>query len=219
VSTSELSQPSKAARTAPSLAIDVYYDFVCPWCLIGIRNLRTALRELARALPDVQVNVRWRGHQLLPGTPRDGVPYQAFYVARLGSAQAVAARRAQVRRAGQAAGITFAFERIEVMPNTAAALRLAAAIDAQGNPAQTEALIDRLFTAYFIEGENIGDARVLERIGGALPKQSAGARPDQRNDHAVTGVPFFVFNGSRELAGAQSSEVLLNAMLEALYDE
>ena len=33
----------------PSLSIDVYVDFICPWCLIGKRQLQRALAQLREA--------------------------------------------------------------------------------------------------------------------------------------------------------------------------
>src|SRR4051794_34089042 len=73
------SESSDAGRTAPSIEIEVFFDFVCPWCLIGKRHLLSALSQLAKVRPDVQVRVLWRSHQLLPHIPPEGVPYQPFY--------------------------------------------------------------------------------------------------------------------------------------------
>src|ERR1700709_1906501 len=67
-----------------SLTVDAHFDFVCPWCLVGKRNLDAAVSRLASLRPEVSVKVRWHSHQLLPDTPVGGLPYQAFYVARLG---------------------------------------------------------------------------------------------------------------------------------------
>ena len=49
-----------------TLSIEVYFDFICPWCLIGKRQLDQALAQLRVAQPEVQVAVSWRGVQLLP---------------------------------------------------------------------------------------------------------------------------------------------------------
>ena len=56
------------------LKVKVYFDFICPWCLIGKRNLETALRLLAQQRPDVRVQVAWLGLQLLPQVPLQGEP-------------------------------------------------------------------------------------------------------------------------------------------------
>lgn len=60
------------------LTIDAFFDFICPWCLVGKRNLETAVSLFAGMRSDIRVTVRWRSYQLLPHTPSDGLPYQAF---------------------------------------------------------------------------------------------------------------------------------------------
>lgn len=216
-----------------SLTVEVYFDLICPWCLIGKRNLETAIRQLAALRPQVRVKVSWISQQLLPDTPVSGIPYQSFYVARLGSPEAVAARRAQVQRAGDAAGIKFAFDRIELMPNTAAAHGLVAWSRAYGTAAQQAEVVERLFTAYFIDGKNISDPDVLAQIGAEsgldrdavvlhLLGQRGGSNPGEWQSsearHAVDGVPYFAFNDRFALSGAQSSEAMLHAMMHSLRD-
>jgi predicted DsbA family dithiol-disulfide isomerase len=156
------------------------------------------------------------------------VPYQAFYVARLGSAAAVAARRAQVRRAGAAAGVELAFDRIAVMPNTAAAHELVAWAGEQGTAEQQSAVIGRVFEAYFIHAEDIGDPSVLARCAAAcgfapegLVERLADTRegrtpPRAANDLPAAGVPLFVFNRSQALSGAHPPDTLLAAMLQSV---
>ena len=75
----------KNAATPTLLTVEVFFDFVCPWCLIGKRQLDAAVGRLARLRPDVRLQVVWHSHPLLPDTPVGGLPYQAFYVARLRS--------------------------------------------------------------------------------------------------------------------------------------
>ena len=201
-----------------SLTVEVFFDFVCPWCLIGKRHLDAAARRLAELRPDVRLEVVWRSHPLLPDIPLGGVPYQAFYVARLGSPEAVARRRAQVQQIGTAAGIRFAFERIKVLPNTAAAHAWVARAAATASQAQQARLIEQIFTAYFVEGEDIGDALVLERIAQACGVQAAAPGEGQRalGHYPVGGVPCFVFDGALALSGAEPPGMLVDAMLQAL---
>ena len=214
----------KDAATPTLLTVEVFFDFVCPWCLIGKRQLDAAARELARLRPDVRLQLVWHSHPLLPATPVGGLPYQAFYVARLGSAEAVARRRAQVQQAGTAAGVRFAFERIEVLPNTAAAHAQVAQAAAHGTEAQQARLIERIFTAYFLEGQDIGDPALLAQLAlecGLPGEAPGGAQAHERPTHAtvrhlVNGVPYFVFDGALAISGAASSDALLGAMLQAI---
>ena len=213
------------------LQIDVHFDFLCPWCFIGKRHLAAARDRLAELLPDVRTRVAWRSHLLLPDLPLQGVPYGPFYVARLGSAEAVAARRLQVQQAARAAGLGLAFERITVMPNTAAAHDLVALAAEVASEARQADYVERVFGAYFVDGADIGDPAVLERLAvdSGLPRQQVQARlsdapavrkrrlrPPQQAAAAVGGVPCFVFDGTIGLSGALPPEVLLDTMLRAL---
>ena len=216
-----------------SLTVDVHFDFVCPWCLIGKRNLDAAIGRLTSLRPDIRVKVQWHSHQLLPDIAAGGVPYQAFYVARLGSAAAVDARRAQVQEAAGAAGVQLAFDRIEVMPNTRAAHNLVSWAVSTRAGFQPASLIDRIFTGYFLDGVDIGNPDALERIGLAcgldaarLAEHLAASRRDDslvipRSPQAesVRGVPHFVINSALSLSGAYSPGAIVDAMLRSTGDQ
>ncbi|MGF6638228.1 putative DsbA family dithiol-disulfide isomerase [Paraburkholderia sp. MM5496-R1] len=219
-------QPGIETAERPPMTIEVFFDFICPWCLIGKRNMDAAVRRFAGLRPDVPLAVLWRSHQLLPDTPLNGKDYQAFYLDRLGSPEAVAARRAQVQRAGYHAGVEFAFDRIGVLPNTAAAHQLVAYAASRGSEAQLASLIDRMFTAYFMEGENIGEPRILEQLGlecgldyaGLTDHLAESGRHMLHSSHRVNGVPHFVFNAGYALSGAHSPDAIFEAMVLAVRD-
>jgi predicted DsbA family dithiol-disulfide isomerase len=212
------------AGAGTPLAVEVHFDFVCPWCLIGKRQLDAALRRFRADMPGVRVDIAWRSHQLLPATPVEGIDYQDFYIRRLGSPEAVAVRRMQVREAGRAAGVEFAFDRIRLLPNTARAHDLVARAGLHAPAEQQAALIERIFVAYFLEGQDIGHPDVLKRLGRecGLPDDAPDAAADAARgtrrpygNPAISGVPFFVFNGTHALSGAASAESLLETMLHA----
>lgn len=218
-----------------SLSIDVLFDLICPWCLIGKKHLDAAIAQIRAELPDLSVAVEWRSLPLIPETPLEGVPYRAFYLARLGSAANVAMRQAQVRAAAHGAGLTLALDRIEVFPNTLLAHRLIRFVrEDHGAPAAAQ-LVDNLFSRYFLRAENIGDAQVLraalDECGIALPGD-----PDVRLHHDLswlpslestfdplhshgTGVPSFIFDGRLALSGAHPPAVLVAAMHRALAQD
>lgn len=209
---------------APALRIDAYFDLICPWCWIGKSLLLQARERLAASDPQACVEVYWHSVQLIADVPEEGWPYVAFYERRLGSALAVRTRQAQVlEAASRAGGVTIDFARIVTFPNTRQAHRLLAQAAPQLAPAAFEALLQRLFEAYFQRGENLGDADTLARIARQHSVDLA-AEPGQPIPEVwgaqggVSGVPFFVFNRRRALSGAQPVEVLLAAMQQCARD-
>jgi predicted DsbA family dithiol-disulfide isomerase len=207
------------------LAVTVYFDLICPWCLIGKRNLETAFTMLEQSDPQVTVKVDWRSTQLLAHVPDDGLDFTAFYEARLGGAAAVRARQAQVLAAAREAGCEIAFERIPRMPNTAKAHRLLHFARSAG-PSRFEQLLDRLFQAHFMDGLDIGDAGVLASLAQACGydgKTTATRIQDPRLDSAwrgaAAGVPLYVFGDGAAISGAHPPATLHGQMRRAAMEQ
>ncbi len=198
------------------LDVEFAFDFVCPWCLIGLRQLQQAEREWSRDTSRPALRMQWRATQLLPDTPLEGFNYKEFYEARLGGPGAVALRRAQVQGAAAQVGLRLAFERIETLPNTALAHAMTVQALLMGNPRQRQRWIERVFEAYFLEGQDIGRRPVLDALWKevGLPPQTAEL-PRAVVLHAISAVPRFVFNDRVTLSGAQPAAALLQAMDEA----
>jgi len=209
--------------THASLDIDVYFDLICPWCLIGKRQLEKALEALAKVPQSPSVRIRWHSVQLIPGVPAQGLDFGAFYLQRLGSAAAVAARQAQVRSAASEAGVDLHFERIQRFPNTLQAHQMLAYASQHLAADRLHSLIDALMCGYFQRGANLGDLDVLLSMGQQYGLDSDAARAWIAQGQGipepvqVPGVPFFVFNQRLSLSGAQPAERLLQAMQEACH--
>ncbi|WP_044874361.1 DsbA family oxidoreductase [Pseudomonas sp. LFM046] len=200
------------------LLVEMAFDFICPWCLIGKRNLQKALRSLAMSRSDVQVEVRWKGVQLLSHLPAQGVPFEEFYAERLGSPAAVRARQAQVLAAAEMAGVDLELHRIRVMPNTANAHRLFERAAQSGTPEQVDALLEHLFSAYFQLGADLGDRGLLLRVAESCGFDRAALEAVLRDDAQpyvgsgammASSVPAFVIDQRLSLVGAQPPEQIL----------
>ena len=208
------------------LDIEVGFDFICPWCLIGLRNLQTALGLLRAEQPHASVRLRWRGVQLLPDVPQGGWPFKEFYLRRLGGEAAMRQRQAMVLRAAEAAGARIDYASIAVMPNTADAHRLLAYAERSGGTARRDAVLERLLRGYFEAGDDIGDPQVLLAHGAAAGMERAAMQAELRGasqpyhaggiGNGSSGVPFYAFNGELAMTGAQPPELLLAAMRAAL---
>ncbi|MFC5593253.1 DsbA family oxidoreductase [Lysobacter niastensis] len=208
--------------TSNPLTIGIHFDLICPWCLIGKRQLTLARDRFEQQRPDVAVETVWKPVQLLPDIPEQGLPFAEFYERRLGSPDAVRMRQEQVTQAARNVGLDLDLTRIERMPNTARAHRLLLRVEALGVPALYESLLERLFAAYFQRGQDIGDASTLRALAhetGVPADLCADATPDEawpRDVVAFNGVPYFVFNGRLSVSGAQDAATLLAAMHRAI---
>jgi predicted DsbA family dithiol-disulfide isomerase len=208
------------------LLIEIGFDFICPWCLIGLRHLQAALRTLHKLRPDVEAQLYWRGVQLLPLAPAQGWPFHEFYLRRLGGEAALRQRQGVVQAAAEAAGVQINYGAIGVMPNTADAHRLLEFAGRHGSAAQRDALLEGLFRGYFENGDDLGDRAVLLAHGAAL-----GFEPGElqavlqgadipyaggAGSGAAGGVPSYSIGGRLALSGAQPPDVMLAALLNAL---
>lgn len=209
-----------------TLNIEMTFDFICPWCLIGKCSLEAALQRLASVRPEWRAQVSWLGMQLLPEVPLQGEPFADFYVRRLGGKRAVRARQAEVRAAARRAGVEIALERIQRMPNTARVHRLFLRAAQLGSTKQQQALLDGLFRAYFQDGEDLGRAETLcavLRRHGYDPQDFAEVLAEEsryfigrRVGLADISVPLFLVDGRPFALGAQSPEQLLAALCRTL---
>jgi predicted DsbA family dithiol-disulfide isomerase len=210
------------------IQIDIVSDVVCPWCFIGKHRLEAALQLLRVERPDVAPRIRWLPYFLNPDTPEEGEPYRPFLEKKFGGPEKLAQIQAHVAEAGRTAGIEFAFERIELRANTLRAHRLIRRVQKTGDAG---VLVERLFAAHFLNGENIGDAGVLARIAGECGDDEAAAlayllseedaaevraQAERGQRMGISGVPFFIFNGRYGIGGAQPPEVLLDALRQSL---
>jgi predicted DsbA family dithiol-disulfide isomerase len=183
---------------------------------------------LAEQHPDVKPAVRWLPFQLNPDLPSEGIP-RSEYIARKFGARGNTYER--VSKVGETVGIPFAFNKIEVQPNTVNAHRLLHYAEQQG---AQDAVAEVLFEAYFINGANITDVDTLADVAakGGLDRAQArawlasdaerevvvGADAEARNA-GIGGVPFFIFNRAVGVSGAQDPQTLVDAMVQAMQPE
>ncbi len=201
-----------------TLHIEIYSDVVCPWCYVGKRRLERALTQFSG-----EARTTWRPFQLNPTMPLDGWDRRSYLEAKFGSLEAFERLEGQVIEAGAAEGIPFAFDRIARTPNTLAAHRLI--WHAQRHDKQ-DAVVEALFHAYFVEGQDIGNietlARVatragLERTGTETFLKGDGGIADVKAEEAaghrlgIRGVPYFVMNGAYAISGAHPPESFISA--------
>lgn len=221
--------PVQAAYSGPmpELTVDVWSDVVCPWCYLGRGRLVAALAAFEHA---GDVRVRWHAFELDPDAPRiSGTSSAERLAARYGrTVEQAQGMHAEMEARAAAEGLRMDFARARD-GNTFDAHRLIAWAQDQG---AGDAMCERLMTAYFAEGEAIGDPDVLARLAGDAGLDAAAAaamldgtdwagevRDDERRaaELGIRGVPFFVLGDRFGLSGAQSAE-LLERVLRRAWD-
>ncbi len=209
------------------MRIDIVFDTVCPWCFVGKKRFDRALRQR----PDLAPEIRYRSFLLNPDLPPGGVNREEWLERKFGSSQQYERIIEALIFTGKGEGINFALDKIERTPNSANSHRLVRLAQTIG--AQSEA-VDLLFSAFFERGLDIGDPEVLIRLAEEIgvDRQVATSHLLSENDlnsvfnenarmHrlGVTGVPCYIFNESKAIAGAQEPEIILRMFDMAAAEE
>lgn len=202
--------------------IEMAYDFICPWCWIGHRNLKLALQEAG--LPDT-IQPTFTPFELNPDMPPEGMDRRAYRTAKFGSWARSQAMDAQVTQLGKQVGLAFNYDRVNVTPNTRLAHRLMMFAAQSADSARVDALFEAIFAAYFSNGENIGRASVLARVAASVGFDAAEVERDLLGDQdlaafearleavrdGIRAVPSFRV-GRHLVQGAQPPEILSKAL-------
>jgi predicted DsbA family dithiol-disulfide isomerase len=199
--------------------VQVWSDFACPWCALGLVRLDVARREFEHG---DEIRVVHRSYELRPraSSSRELSMVDAVAAKYGTTTERVRARYEHLVALGREVGLVFDFDRVK-LGSTFDAHRLA---QAARSTSSEDALLRGLFRAYFTEGQLLSDHAVLREVAaaaglddGVTDKVLTGelyAR-EVRIDEAeareldVTGVPFFLINGSWPIPGAQDVETLV----------
>lgn len=205
-----------------ALTIDFVSDVVCPWCVIGLRSLETAL---ARAADVVTAEIRFHPFELNPAMPPEGENIVEHIGRKYGATpEQSAGTRAMIRERAAEFGFQMAMTDESRIYNTFDAHRL---LHWAGLTGDQHALKMTLFTAYFTEGRNPGDRAVLlaaAEQAGLDPAEAArvldqGLYADEvRAEEAlwqsrgINAVPAIVLDGRYLISGGQPPEAFEQAL-------
>ncbi len=202
--------------------IDFVSDVVCPWCVIGLRSLETALTRLQG---QVQADIHFQPFELNPQMAPEGEDIADHLRKKYGSTpEQIRQNGENIRARGAALGFAFDMDKRDRTYNTFDAHRLLHWADQEG---KGSALKHALFDAYFSRGENVSDREVLVRAAesAGLPADrardilSSGAYADDVRrqekfyiDNGIHGVPAVIVNERHLISGGQPPEVFEQAL-------
>ena len=209
------------SQTAISpVTIDVVSDVVCPWCFIGKRRLEKALA----LKPNIPVQVRFHPYFLNPWVPREGMSRDEYLTTKFGSPERYQGIAGRVAAAAASEGLTYAVDKMKRQPNTLDCHRLIMWAQAGGKAAQMK---QHLMNLYFTAGADLSDRDVLVGAAAAVGMDADKTRDllasdvdvdtvesaaNSAKDAGIDGVPTFILGGVAAVTGAQSPEVLANAI-------
>jgi predicted DsbA family dithiol-disulfide isomerase len=206
--------------------IDIWSDVVCPWCYLGKRRLERALDEFEHR---GEVSIAHRSFQLDPSRPKHAtMSRRQMLMAKYHLTEdQVAEMDGKMERTAARDGLIYRLSPEGVTGNTLDAHRLLHFAKARG---REEAMLDRLYRAYFSEQRSVFDTDSLmalakdagldgsearEVLNGDAYSEDVDADIKEARLLGVSGVPFFVIDDRYGVSGAQPVDVFRQVLSHA----
>ena len=208
-----------------NLKIEIWSDYVCPFCYIGKRRLEEALEQTGLS---EKAEIVFKAYELDPNSAAESNDSVRVDLAKKYGMSAQEAKNMtdNVELQAKTVGLDYDFDKM-TPANTFNAHRLAKLAEQEG---LSKAVTENLLKAYFIDGEKIGTDDVLLRIA-----EEAGLSRDrvkevldsdefaedvkmdieEAGQLGVKGVPFFVINRKYAISGAQPVDAFAEALRQA----
>lgn len=211
------------------MKITIWSDFVCPFCYIGATHLEKALENFDHA---DDVEIEYKSYQLEPGAQYEPEKtYMQAMIDRKGASEEQMQQMVdQIDEMATNAGLNYNFEDMK-LTDTFPAHRVFQYAKEEGKGIE---YYNKLYEAFFLNGELISDATVLKRIGTEIGLDETRIEEILENEKeydkevvsdiyeasqvGVQGVPFFVFNNKYGVSGAQPVEVF-EQVLTQVHEE
>lgn len=207
------------------MRVDIWSDVVCPWCYVGRTRFEKALGSFAHR---DEVEVVYRSFELDPAQSSDTRQTVLEMLSQKYGMPPEQARQAEDRVAGlaRAEGLDYSSQR--PVGNTFGLHRV---LHLGREKGVQHDLLTSVYQAYFGQGQQIFDSSVITAVaekagldGGTVRHvlddtdryaDDVRADEDEARRLGITGVPFFVFDMSLGVSGAQATETFTQALEQA----
>lgn len=207
------------------MQVEIWSDIICPFCYIGKRKFEAALEKFPKK---DEVKITWKSYQLDPNIKfqPDKDIYTYLAEAKGQSREWSIKMHENVVNMAKSVGLEYNFDKA-VVANSFDAHRVIQLAKKHG---LGDAIEEKLFKAYFTEGKNFADhetlttlgeevglnrEEILEVLSGDALADNVKSDIEEGMQLGLRGVPFFVFNRKIGVAGAQDTEIFLQALNEA----
>jgi predicted DsbA family dithiol-disulfide isomerase len=212
-----------------AMKIEIWSDFVCPFCYIGKRRLEQSLETFKH---QDEVTLEFKSYQLDPNAETKPNQNMQEYLSKTKGMPIEQVRQMtkNIEMQAKEVGLTYHFDSMQ-HTNTFAAHRVAKYAERQGKGNE---MTEKLMHAFFTDSQLISDYEVLQGLAAevgldqvevaSILKNEAYAKEvrddqEQARQLGIQGVPFFVFNEKYALSGAQPTEVFVGALEQVWQEE
>ena len=208
-----------------TLKIDFVSDVVCPWCVVGLGGLETALDTLKAE--GIAADIAFQPFELNPRMAPEGENVGEHIARKYGSTpEQSAANRAMIRERAAEVGFDMRMGPDSRIWNTFDAHRLLHWAQ-ETAPEKQKALKQALFAAHFTETRTLADAGVLtqaaeaagldraeaaEILASGRYAQAVRAAEDLWRSRGISSVPAVVVEGKYLISGGQPAEAFEQAL-------
>ncbi|WP_347862360.1 DsbA family oxidoreductase [Salimicrobium sp. PL1-032A] len=211
------------------MKIEIWSDFVCPFCYIGKRRLEKAVNSLPET---AEVEWVYKSFELDPDAETQKKPNMHEKLAKKYSKTIEQAKEmtSHMEQEAKESGLSFHFDQM-IPANTFDAHRVAKFAEEQG---KGDIVTEKFMQAVLTDGKNLGDAETIHAIAveagldaDAVAQVLRGedftetVRNEEREAYqlGVQGVPFFVINRKYAISGAQPKETFDQALEQVWQEE
>ncbi len=211
-----------ATHADHTLRVDIVSDVVCPWCIIGYRQL---LKAIELSTLNIELALHWHPFELNPQMPEQGQNLREHLAGKYGTTPEQSRdARARLTELGDSLGFRFDYFDEMRMVNTFRAHQL---LHWAGTLGQQTELKLALFNGFFSERKDVSRVEVLVSTAadiGLDPEMARAVLDDGRYASAVRAeqklwlsrnvhaVPTFIFNERFLVPGAQDAETLVKVL-------
>ncbi|GAB3487708.1 DsbA family oxidoreductase [Marinomonas epiphytica] len=212
-------------------AIEIKFvsDIMCPWCVVGLRNLEIALANLD---DKVSSEMTFQPFELNPQMPAEGQNFAEHIVEKYGiTPEQSNENRQMIQARGKEVNFDFNFADDSRMRNSFDAHRLLHWAELEGKQAE---LKNALFEAHFTHNQDVSDHSILANIAAdvglersvalGVLEQGHYAEEVRRQEafwqqNGISSVPTVIINNKYAISGGQPAEQFRLALEQILQEE
>lgn len=219
-----------------AIRFDFVSDVVCPWCIIGFKQVQSALERYEEIEGEsLDAEFHWHPFELNPHMPAEGQDAAEHIAEKYGrTIEQGREARAQMGKVGESVGFKFNYGDGMRVYNSFKAHRLLHWVGKMIGPKEQTELKMEFFKAYFQDRFDISDETVLMKaFKAALPDADSAAalavlgdkaieaevRAEQKmwRDRDIQGVPAIIIDQKFMVPGAQDAQTFVNVIRKIIH--